>query len=244
MNVREHLSVLLSFSKRERRGVYLLLSISMLVWVMPVFFTSEKIPEDILRVTPLEIEQAKHILVERYDSVKFQRKGQHAFKREHYSGHTRSTKDSFIHQIIKQGTNHAFRKTPLNINKADSVALEKLPGIGEKLSSRIIRYRDRLGGFVNLSQIGEVYGLSDSVMQLIVPLLFIDERFVPVKIDVNQAGYTELRKHPYFTHSVAKAILAYRGAHGNFKSIDDIYNIISVGGEEVKRCSPYVSFSD
>ncbi len=35
----------------------------------------------------------------------------------------------------------------IELNSADSASLEKLPGIGPALASRIIRYRSRLGGF-------------------------------------------------------------------------------------------------
>ncbi|MFL5741126.1 MAG: ComEA family DNA-binding protein, partial [Flavisolibacter sp.] len=53
------------------------------------------------------------------------------------------------------------------INEADSVAWIALPGIGSRLSERIIHYRDKLGGFYKVEQIGETFGLPDSTFQKI-----------------------------------------------------------------------------
>ncbi|MFY7694327.1 MAG: helix-hairpin-helix domain-containing protein [Sediminibacterium sp.] len=58
----------------------------------------------------------------------------------------------------------------LDINKADSLQLEAL-GIRPYLVGRIMKYRSYLGGFVSNRQLKKVYGLSDSVYDLIVPNL-------------------------------------------------------------------------
>ena len=41
----------------------------------------------------------------------------------------------------------------LDINVIDSSVLEKLPGIGPYLAGKIIKYRNKLGGFYNKNQI-------------------------------------------------------------------------------------------
>ena len=53
----------------------------------------------------------------------------------------------------------------IDINKADSASWESLPGIGPTLAQRIILYREKLGGFLDMSQLLEVWGLQDSVLQ-------------------------------------------------------------------------------
>ncbi|HEY4876127.1 MAG TPA: helix-hairpin-helix domain-containing protein [Puia sp.] len=50
----------------------------------------------------------------------------------------------------------------IDINAADTSAFSTLPGIGSKLSNRIITFRERLGGFYSTNQVAEIYGLSDS----------------------------------------------------------------------------------
>ena len=59
----------------------------------------------------------------------------------------------------------------VNINTADTSAFIALPGIGNKLALRIVNFRDKLGGFYSIDQIGETYGLPDSVFRKIKPIL-------------------------------------------------------------------------
>ncbi|HAQ37742.1 MAG TPA: hypothetical protein DCQ58_04460, partial [Saprospirales bacterium] len=71
----------------------------------------------------------------------------------------------------------------------------QLRGIGQSLSKRIIKYRESLGGFYAVSQIGEVYGLQDSVFQLLKSQLFVNEaklEFLPI----NTLTVNELARHP------------------------------------------------
>lgn len=221
-----------------------MLAISLLLWVLPVFFSSEKIPEEILTITPLEISEAKRVLHSRTDSGSTYRKSYGVYGTNKLSGPLRSDNDTFKRAAYRKQAYAGRINNPVDINMADSIALEKLPGIGEKLSSRIIRYRDRLGGFIVLSQLSEVYGLSDSTMHIIKPLLFISKQFQPKRIDVNKAEYADLRKHPYVTHAIAKSILAYRKANGPFASVDQIGQIISIERDELTRIVPYFSIDD
>ena len=142
--------------------------------------------------------------------------------------------------------NSIARQPPkIDINLADSTALERLPGIGEKLSIRIVRYRDRLGGFVVLDQLKEVYGLSDSTFNFITRYLDINVAFKPLQIAVNKADYMQFRRHPYMTTSVLKALLAYRKTHGSipdFKSCELIAK--QIGDSLPTRIKPYLDFEN
>ena len=46
-------------------------------------------------------------------------------------------------------------------------SLVRFPGIGAKLASRIIHFRGKLGGFYQIEQVGETFGLPDSSFQKI-----------------------------------------------------------------------------
>src|SRR5206468_10071405 len=94
------------------------------------------------------------------------------------------------------------------INDADSVAWVALPGIGSRLAERIIHYRDRLGGFYQLEQVKETYGISDSCYQLILPYLRAGGSLR--KIHINTVTQDELKMHPYIRWKLAAAIVAYR----------------------------------
>ena len=60
------------------------------------------------------------------------------------------------------------------VNSADTTELKRLRGIGSVLSARIVKYRDKIGGFKSLEQIQKIYGLSEETYQQILPHLILD----------------------------------------------------------------------
>jgi DNA uptake protein ComE-like DNA-binding protein len=116
--------------------------------------------------------------------------------------------------------------------------------IGEKLSARIIKYRDKLGGFITVLQLKEVYGLSDSTYGVIVGKVFIEKQFKPRKVLINKVDYTELRKHPYSNHAFAKLLLAYRNIHGAYADVDAIKNVQQIDLEVLRKIEAYLSFEN
>lgn len=63
----------------------------------------------------------------------------------------------------------------LDINTATAEELKELPGIGDVLSKRIVKFRNVVNGFKSLEDIKKTYGLSDSVYQVILPYLTISD---------------------------------------------------------------------
>lgn len=129
----------------------------------------------------------------------------------------------------------------LELGAVDSASLEQLPGIGPVLSVRIIKYRDKLGGFYDKSQLKEVYGLSDSVFEKITPYLKLDQSILQ-KIEINQVAETQLAKHPYVQWKLAKQLIRYRENHGPFKTINDLYSLWGIDSLRIKKLTPYLLF--
>jgi competence ComEA-like helix-hairpin-helix protein len=127
----------------------------------------------------------------------------------------------------------------VNINEADTSAFIALPGIGSKLALRIVNFRDKLGGFYSVDQVGEIYGLPDSTFQKIKGLLQLSG---PVKkLNVNTATKDELKIHPYFKWNLANAIVEYRNQHGAFKSLEDLKNIAMIDEATFEKIVHYLS---
>lgn len=121
---------------------------------------------------------------------------------------------------------HPERKIePVDINKDDTAAFIALPGIGPVLAGRIINFRNKLGGFHSVEQVGETYGLPDSTFQKLKPYFLLSEPEVQ-KLNVNKATKEELNVHPYISWKLANAIVEYRNQHGNYHSLDDLKNIL------------------
>ncbi len=142
--------------------------------------------------------------------------------------------------IREQRTNQDDgRRQPIDINLADSTDFIALPGIGNKLASRIISFRTKLGGFYSINQVGETFGLADSVFKKIKPLLVVEPSEIK-KININTATIDELKAHPYIRYAIAAAIVAFRQEHGVFSQIEDIKKIRLITEEVYSKLSPYL----
>lgn len=110
---------------------------------------------------------------------------------------------------------------PININRADSAQLLPLPGIGPVFAGRIIKYRNLLGGFTSVDQLGEVYGMPPETIDLIRSQVFIDSSAIR-KIPIDSASFGELLRHPYLEYEEVKSIVRYRDFKGDITSINEL----------------------
>lgn len=128
----------------------------------------------------------------------------------------------------------------VDVNNADTSAFIALPGIGSKLSARIIAFREKLGGFYKAEQVAETYGLPDSTFQKIKTKLVISNSNVK-KLNINTATVDELKAHPYLRYNIANAIVQYRTQHGSFSSVNDIKMIMLITEEIYNKAAPYLT---
>ena len=145
----------------------------------------------------------------------------------------------------KEYPKNSFTRAPkiiqkVDINLADTSAYVALPGIGSKLSQRIIAFREKLGGFYSIDQVGETYFLPDSTFQKIKPYLILNGKAIK-QININSASVDEMKSHPYLRYNLANAISQYRSQHGNFNSVKDVKKIMIVTEEIYKKASPYLT---
>ncbi|RYY90131.1 MAG: hypothetical protein EOO15_03775, partial [Chitinophagaceae bacterium] len=130
----------------------------------------------------------------------------------------------------------------LSVNEADSTAWESLPGIGAKLAGRIVRYRERLGGFSSVDQVGEVWGLPDSSFRKIRTQLQFNSSGRSIrKLNLNTATKDELKNHPYIRWNLANVLVEYRQRHGALRSLDDLKKVLILPDSVFKKLLPYVS---
>jgi competence ComEA-like helix-hairpin-helix protein len=128
----------------------------------------------------------------------------------------------------------------VEINTADSAAFEALWGIGPVLSARIVKYRESLGGFTNVDQVGEVKGVRDSVFIEIKPHLTVNAALVH-KLNINDADYETLQKHPYIHAKIAHAIIGYRDNQGKFERLDQLKQFKAVTDQVYGKLAPYLT---
>lgn len=127
-----------------------------------------------------------------------------------------------------------------DINTADEVQLSTIKGIGPILSARIVKFRNRLGGFVSQAQYQEVYGLSPKVVARLQEHTYIKESFRPAQLDINVADTKTLAKHPYITYKQAQSIVNYRAHHGPFMEVEALSVLVLIDQATLKKLSPYL----
>lgn len=127
----------------------------------------------------------------------------------------------------------------LDLNSATAKDLESLHGIGPVLSERIVKFRDKLGGFYKVSQFTEVYGIEDSVYQRIRMQISVNGDVQ--KININTIELDQLKAHPYISYKLAKIILNYRKQHGPFSEIEELMNIKILKIQDFEKIKPYLS---
>ena len=131
----------------------------------------------------------------------------------------------------------SFKPIAFDLNRADTNDLKKLKGIGSKLSARIIKYREMIGGFYSENQVKEVFGLDSIVVDEILKFGTIKNPSLK-KIKINEVS-TEEFKHYYIRPYIAKSIIAYRQQHGNFTSKKDFEPIKLLDTKTLEKIFPY-----
>lgn len=184
------------------------------------------------------------IPTKQYDYTKYEKLITPKFQQPHHSASdTLKTFSPDTPQYVVDNTNPANYTQKVisivDINTADSLALLDVKGIGPTFASRIIKYRNLLGGFVKKEQLLEVYG-------------FDKEKYDGIKnqvkvsgghtiINLNTATFKELSRHPYIKYNLTKAIFALKKKLGTFKAVDDIKQIDLVTDELYNKLAPYLT---
>lgn len=202
------------YSRRERRSTFILLNIIVIILGVRYIFPAQTIA---LREIPVKLHELNSDTMEIKENTLLLKK-----------------------QVM---TGKINLKRPLTeLNSCDSAALEALPGIGPVLSSRIIKYRNLLGGFVNVGQLKEVYGLSEETFNIISSMIIADSLAVR-KIRINEADYRELIRHPYFEKNEVASILKYRELAGDITDIGTMIDNNLISAETAGKIKGYLDFT-
>lgn len=123
------------------------------------------------------------------------------------------------------------------VNTADTTMLKRIPGIGSVYARRIVSYRKKLGGFVDLAQLKEIDGFPEGALQY----MCIPDGGVS-KLNLNKLTLNQLKAHPYINFYQARTIVEYRRLKGPLKSLDDLKLHPDFPKEAISRLEPYVEF--
>jgi len=129
----------------------------------------------------------------------------------------------------------------VELNTADSTMLDQLRGIGPAFAARIIRFRNRLGGFYDKEQLKEVYGMDSLRYAQLENQIIVDASSIK-RLNANTATFEELRNHPYLNFKQINALIQFRKQHGNYSSTGDLTKVLIMNEEIIRKIGPYLSF--
>lgn len=131
----------------------------------------------------------------------------------------------------------------IDLNRADTIELKKLKGIGSYYARKIVEYRDALGGIHSFDQLTEIWKMRPETIELLRDNCDLDPSAIrPVQI--NQLSLEELKLHPYFDWNVANALFNYRELHGPFKDWENLRKVRLMNSELEMKLKPYIAFDD
>lgn len=129
----------------------------------------------------------------------------------------------------------------IEINSADTLQLDEIKGIGQAFARRIVKYRDRLGGFYQKEQLMEVYGLDSAKFEEIKAQVRVDAGQIK-KININTATFEELKNHPYLKYKQINTLIQYRKQHGAYKDVEDLKKVAILTPQNIQNLVPYLTF--
>jgi hypothetical protein len=129
----------------------------------------------------------------------------------------------------------------VQLNIVDSTTLLDLPGIGPYMASRILKYRDRLGGFSAMEQLREVKGMDSARYDKISPFVKLDSLRLR-KLELNQDDFKTLLRHPYLDYELVKAIMNHRDYKGMILNWSQLQKVVQGKGQLNPRLEVYLSY--
>ena len=129
-----------------------------------------------------------------------------------------------------------LKAAPLELNPADSSALIAIRGIGPYYASRILRYRERLGGFYAVRQLKEIkmtYFNVDSAAHLFT----VNPQLIRKK-DLNSMSFKEVLRHPYLDYEEVKLIFNAKNKYKKI-SFDTLQQRKILPAYKLKKIKPY-----
>jgi DNA uptake protein ComE-like DNA-binding protein len=236
----------LYLQRESKVAVILLLILIMLTLIFSTFVNSVNSSEIVLR--------QNDSIINEFKSLSAQRRTVAQSEKHVNSQQSLDSKDSESNRSINRDVGNQRKYTndnyvrieklsdgeTISLNSTDTTEWKKIPGIGSSYSSRIVKYRTLLGGFVCKDQLQEVYGIDSEMYARISPFIAEDTNWSKIKI--NKLEFKELLRHPYLNYNQVKVIMNLRDKKGNITSIDELSMLEEFTKDDISRLQPYLEF--
>ena len=150
----------------------------------------------------------------------------------------RAAQQARYDSLVRSRPQKLAKGAQLDANAADTTQWQRVPGVGPAYAQAIVRYRQRLGGFVSTAQLHDIDRLPHDI-----------DRYVTLaphptvhRIAVNRVTFKELLQHPYLNYEQVKAIMYHRQRIGPLRDWDDLRGNAAFTDKDFERLQPYFSF--
>lgn len=195
-----------SFSATERKGIMILSFVIMSLLAISIFDPKPDTDVSSQDFTLFDNEVKSYYAIQ--DSVR-----QSKYRNNEYRSYKSKSKSSYKPNketaILLKDEEVFVKNFIVEINSASEEEFQKLKGIGKVLSERIVKFRKSLGGFYNITQLTDVYGVKQEVIDANREHLSIKNSSI-LKVSINQSEFKQLLKHPYLNYDAVKCIFGFR----------------------------------
>lgn len=226
------LKVYFGFSRRESRGFLLVFPVLLLLYMIPLIYNRilRYADEEDYKAYTEQVDQLLASGIFHPDSL-----------RKQYIAQNRPPGQDTTHRLKVYVKPKEPSLNLMDFSEADSIVLQVVPGIGEVLAGRIVKYRENLGGLHQEQQLLEVYGITQEVADRVFEYFPLTAQ-INRKLKINTVEAAELAQHPYINFGHAKVIVAYRKQHGNYQKAEDLLKIKIFNEAWISRLEPYLEF--
>lgn len=221
-----------NFNRSEQRGITILLVIliGMVLILRFVPFTKQVDPEN--------------FAVFEKELLAFEEAVRQAEEQEYLASQKKSGKRQFT---PFKHPDSLYRPKPIEsgnlmieLNSADTSELMLLYGIGPSYARRMVGYRERLGGYADVSQLLQVYGMDSDRFNRIRKHVQVDTGLIR-KINLNSVEFKELLRHPYFSYELTREVFTFKRKVKSFTSLDELKQIDGINDSLYRLITPYVT---
>jgi competence protein ComEA len=134
------------------------------------------------------------------------------------------------------------KKIDLNLATLDQ--LQKVSGVGEALSNRIIKYREKLGGFSVDIQLYGVWGLHHDVVKRTMNVFTVKTPKIIDRIDINSASASDIATIPGVSFDLAKQIWEFVVLRERIESVSELEKIEGLTEVKLQLIELYLSIEE
>lgn len=132
----------------------------------------------------------------------------------------------------------------LDLNASDTLDLQEVRGVGKVRARNIYKYGQKLGGYISVEQLKEVYSIDSVTFEQIKPHFYAGKTEIR-KVNINSDDPKYLARHPYIDFALAKAFIRFRKRYEkDFTKIEDIKLVHLMDEETYNKLRPYIKLSD